>query len=334
MTVTAPAMSKLLCACSSRDSGTLRSAATNTAIPTGMFTKKIHGHESASTRMPPSTSPTAPPPTAIAAHTPIAFVRSAPSEKVAVMIERAAGAMRAAPSPCSPRKRMSDLGTRGEPVQQRRDGEDHETDEEDLLAAGEVARAAAQQEEAAERERVRVHDPLQVGLRHLQVGLDRRERDVHDRRVQDHHELRHADEHEHEPRVDAVFVLRGAADGGVGHERRTLPIGTIVTAVTEMRLYDLRVTVERIEGRSVCGLEVGDWFEVTESSRVRIPEGRHFCLFAMQSVLPLLPAKMRRLPDEDWLEQDSLVACPDPDERLVMRIERIGERTLLTEELT
>lgn len=101
-----------------------------------------------------------------------------------------------------------------------------------------------------------------------------------------------------------------------------------------MRLYDLRVTVERIEGRSVCGLEVGDYFEVTESSRVHIPEGRHFCLFAMQSVLPLLPAKMRLLPAEDWLELDSHVACPDPDERLIMRIERIGERTLTTEELT
>ncbi len=110
--------------------------------------------------------------------------------------------------------------------------------------------------------------------------------------------------------------------------------GSIVIDVTEMRLFDLRVTVERIEGRSVCGLEVGDFFEVTESSRVRIPEGRHFCLFAMQAVLPLLPAKMRRLPEEDWLEQDSLVACPDPDERLVMRIERIGERALVTEELT
>ena len=108
----------------------------------------------------------------------------------------------------------------------------------------------------------------------------------------------------------------------------------IVTSVTEMRLYDLRVTVERIEGRSVCGLEVGDYFEVTESSRVRIPDGKHFCLFAMQSVLALLPAKMRRLPAEDWLEQDSLVACPDPDERLVMRIERIGQRSLVTEELT
>ena len=101
-----------------------------------------------------------------------------------------------------------------------------------------------------------------------------------------------------------------------------------------MRLYDLRVTVERIEGRSVCGLEVGDWFEVTESSRVRIPAGRHFCLYAIQAVLPLLPAKMRRLADEDWLEQDSLVACPDPDERLVMRIDRIGERALRTEDLT
>ena len=98
--------------------------------------------------------------------------------------------------------------------------------------------------------------------------------------------------------------------------------------MTEMRLYDIRVTVERIEGRSVCGLEVGDYFEVTESNRVRIPAGRHFCLYALQSVLPLIPAKQRRLPAEDWLEQDNLVCCPDPDERVVMRIERIGERTL------
>ena len=104
--------------------------------------------------------------------------------------------------------------------------------------------------------------------------------------------------------------------------------------MTDMKLFDVRVTVERIEGRSVCGMEVDDWFEVTESSRVRIPEGRHFCLYAIQSVLPLLPAKMRRLADEDWLEQDNLVACPDPDERLVMRIERTGERTLRTEDLT
>jgi uncharacterized repeat protein (TIGR04076 family) len=99
-------------------------------------------------------------------------------------------------------------------------------------------------------------------------------------------------------------------------------------------LYDLRVTVERIEGRSVCGLEVGDYFELTESSRLRIPPGRHFCIYALQSVLPFLAAKQRELPEGDWLAQDAHVACPDPDERVIMRVERIGRRTLRTADLT
>jgi uncharacterized repeat protein (TIGR04076 family) len=106
----------------------------------------------------------------------------------------------------------------------------------------------------------------------------------------------------------------------------------LTDGVTE--LYDLRVTVERIEGRSVCGLEVGDSFELTGSSRLRIPEGRHFCVFALQSVLPFLAAKQRVLAEGDWLEQDSLFACPDPDERVILRVERIGRRRLPTSELT
>jgi len=111
-------------------------------------------------------------------------------------------------------------------------------------------------------------------------------------------------------------------------------VGHVAASGDETTLYDLRVTVERIEGRSVCGLEVGDYFELTESSRVRIPAGRHFCLYALQSVLPLLPAKQRALPASDWLEQDSLVACPDPDERVIMRIERTARRTMATGDLT
>ncbi len=103
---------------------------------------------------------------------------------------------------------------------------------------------------------------------------------------------------------------------------------------TTFRLSNLRVTVDAIHGRSVCGLKVGDSFEVTESSRVRIPAGRHFCLYAMAAVLPLLPAKMRALDPADWLSHDNLVACPDPEERLIMRIERTGEAILRTEDLT
>ena len=51
-------------------------------------------------------------------------------------------------------------------------------------------------------------------------------------------------------------------------------------------------------------------------------------------MLPLLPAKQRDLPSGDWLERDTLVCCPDPDEKLIMRIERTGRCRLGTEDLT
>ena len=50
--------------------------------------------------------------------------------------------------------------------------------------------------------------------------------------------------------------------------------------------------------------------------------------------MPLLPAEMRPLPAGDWLEQDTLVCCPDPEEGLIMKIEMIGTVTLKTSDLT
>ena len=102
----------------------------------------------------------------------------------------------------------------------------------------------------------------------------------------------------------------------------------------DMELWDLRITVDSIEGRSVCGLAVGDYIELTESSRLRLPPGKHFCLYALAAAMPLLPAKQRELPPGDWLERDSLVACPDPEERLVMRITRVVRRKLRSSDLT
>jgi uncharacterized repeat protein (TIGR04076 family) len=102
----------------------------------------------------------------------------------------------------------------------------------------------------------------------------------------------------------------------------------------DMTLFDLRVTVDSIEGRSVCGMAVGDFCELTNSNELRIPEGKHFCVYALQSALPLLPAKQRQLPARDWLERDTLVACPDPEERLIMRIDRIGTTELSSDDLT
>jgi len=96
-----------------------------------------------------------------------------------------------------------------------------------------------------------------------------------------------------------------------------------------MELYDLKVVVDSIEGRSVCGMQVGDYFELTNSAELRIPTGKHFCIYAIAAVTP-----QRQLPAGDWLEKDSLVCCPDPEERLIMRIERTRKVTLKSEDLT
>ena len=99
-------------------------------------------------------------------------------------------------------------------------------------------------------------------------------------------------------------------------------------------LYNLRVTVSEIRGRSVCGMKVGDWFELRNSSQLILPEGRHFCIYALGAALPLLAAKQRELDENDWLASDSTVVCPDPDEGLVMRIERLEKVELVKSELT
>jgi uncharacterized repeat protein (TIGR04076 family) len=105
-------------------------------------------------------------------------------------------------------------------------------------------------------------------------------------------------------------------------------------ADAETVVYDLRVTVDRVEGRSVCGMRPGDHFDLVASNELRLPDGKHFCVYALASVLPFLAAKQRQLPSGDWLERDVEFACPDPEERLTMRVERIGVRRLRTEDLT
>lgn len=103
---------------------------------------------------------------------------------------------------------------------------------------------------------------------------------------------------------------------------------------TDMELYDLRVHVDSIEGRSVCGMMVDDYIDIVRSNEMRLPEGKHFCMYAFAAVLPMLSAKQRDLPADDWMNKDSLVACPDPEERLIMRIERTGKCKLRSEDLT
>ena len=87
----------------------------------------------------------------------------------------------------------------GEPAEQRAEGEDHEPGHEDAAASEDVRRAAAEQQEAAEHERVGGDHPLQVRLRDVEIQLDRGECDVHDRDVEHDHELDGAQKRQSEP---------------------------------------------------------------------------------------------------------------------------------------
>jgi uncharacterized repeat protein (TIGR04076 family) len=92
-------------------------------------------------------------------------------------------------------------------------------------------------------------------------------------------------------------------------------------------LFDLRVTIEAIRGRCTCDHVVGDWFDV-KGGKLSLPRGRSFCLYALQSTLPLLPAKQRPLQSNDWMSTDTRVVCPDPLCGTVMRIDRTERRLL------
>ena len=141
--------------------------------------KKIQGQERSWVSAPPTMRPTALPPMAIAAQTPSAFARSAPSWKVVVMIASAAGEMNAASEPLKGTRSDQHPRAAGEPVEKRGGREHNKAEEEEPLAAEQVARAPPEQEEPAEDEGVRVHDPLEVRLRQTQVFLNRGQSDVY-----------------------------------------------------------------------------------------------------------------------------------------------------------
>jgi len=103
--------------------------------------------------------------------------------------------------------------------------------------------------------------------------------------------------------------------------------------IDEFVLYDLRVEVIATERAMVCGHRPGDYFEV-RGEQLSLPAGQSFPIYPLAALLPLLPAKQRLLDPADWLELDTLIACPDIDERLIMRIERIGRRTFKVDDLT
>lgn len=101
----------------------------------------------------------------------------------------------------------------------------------------------------------------------------------------------------------------------------------------QFELYDLTVVVEKITGHCTCDMSEGDCFHL-KGGKISMPDGANFCLYALQSTIPLLPAKQRKNHAADWMETDARVVCPDPACGLIMRIDRLGLRVLDHDEVS
>jgi uncharacterized repeat protein (TIGR04076 family) len=88
-------------------------------------------------------------------------------------------------------------------------------------------------------------------------------------------------------------------------------------------MYDLRVVVEEIKGFCDLPMQVGDFFYV-RGGRLIVPEGKHVCIWALQSLMPLLPLKQRDSAEEnDWVPHTNRMCCPDPHGMVIYRIDRV-----------
>ena len=97
----------------------------------------------------------------------------------------------------------------GETGHQRSSGDHQQSGDEHAPAPEQVGQAAAEQQEATERQHVGVDDPWEVGLGEVQRLTDRWQRDVHDRGVENDDELRKAEQDQGNPAALHVFLWVG-----------------------------------------------------------------------------------------------------------------------------
>jgi len=89
-------------------------------------------------------------------------------------------------------------------------------------------------------------------------------------------------------------------------------------------LYNLRVEISEKSGRIIGKHQIGDYFDVIGED-IFLPTGQGFSLYAIASLLPLLPAKQRQNNPNDFMETDDFIADPDANSEAIYRIRRTGK---------
>ncbi|MBM3792219.1 MAG: TIGR04076 family protein, partial [Acidobacteria bacterium] len=82
-------------------------------------------------------------------------------------------------------------------------------------------------------------------------------------------------------------------------------------------MYELRIDVKKVMGRCTADppMKPGGYVTVSDGD-IRMPDGGYICMWALQSLMPLITPKEREIAEakeEDWMWRVHHVQCPDPD---------------------
>jgi len=79
-------------------------------------------------------------------------------------------------------------------------------------------------------------------------------------------------------------------------------------------MTELKIEVKEVKVRCGARHKPGDVFFIRGEGMIEIPKGKKVCVYALNSLFPFLMTKQREaeLPDDDWVAETDLLACPDP----------------------
>ncbi len=102
------------------------------------------------------------------------------------------------------------------------------------------------------------------------------------------------------------------------------------------QLYKLKVTLRHTnDGRKAYSRQPEGTYFIASGENLTFPSGDHsFPLYALASIIPLLPAKQRVSDPVDWMTTDCIIADPDPHSGIIYEIERLELETFNRSDVT
>jgi uncharacterized repeat protein (TIGR04076 family) len=85
----------------------------------------------------------------------------------------------------------------------------------------------------------------------------------------------------------------------------------------------IKVTVESIRGECAAGCKVGDVFYYQDGSIFVEDASVRLCAYGLSAVIPFLSGSWRCSDQEDWMSGLKELQCPDAENALLYRIEKI-----------